>query len=113
MAANRAYASSQHGADGQIGDIRHTDVRARVAKLSSETGATLTIRTYGVLAGILDDAVFDGRPSSNRAWMGLIGLPKKTGGRHGYLTHSEVIRDFSVAETEGFEPWRYGAGGGR
>ncbi len=76
----------------EVGDIRHTDVRAWMAKLSSKTGATVTIRTFGVLASILDDAVFDGRISSNPARMGRIGLPKKTRGRHGYLTHQEVIR---------------------
>lgn len=76
----------------EVGDIRHTDVRAWVAKLTSETGATVTIRTFGVLASILDDAVFDGRIPNNPARMGRIGLPKKTRGRHGYLTHQEVIR---------------------
>lgn len=76
----------------EIGDIRHTDVRSWVAKLSSETGASVTIRTFGVLASILDDAVFDGRIPNNPARMGRVGLPKKTRGRHGYLTHEEVIR---------------------
>ena len=64
----------------EVAAIRHTDVRAWVAKLSSEVGATVTIRTFGVLASILDDAVFDGRISSNRAGVGRIGLPKKTRG---------------------------------
>ncbi|MEL5991809.1 tyrosine-type recombinase/integrase [Microbacterium phosphatis] len=76
----------------EVGDIRHTDVRAWVAKLSAEVGATVTIRTFGVLASILDDAVYDGRIPSNPARRGKIGLPKKTRGRHGYLTHEEVLR---------------------
>ncbi|WP_127817860.1 site-specific integrase [Microbacterium sp. CPCC 204701] len=76
----------------EVAAIRHTDVRAWVAKLSSEIGATVTIRTFGVLASVLDDAVFDGRISSNPARVGRIGLPKKTRGRHGYLTHDEVLR---------------------
>ncbi|MGZ0712550.1 tyrosine-type recombinase/integrase (plasmid) [Coraliomargarita sp. W4R53] len=76
----------------EVGDIRHTDVRAWVAKLSAETGASVTIRTYGVLASILDDAVFDGRLTVNPARMGRVGLPKKTRGRHAYLSHQEVIR---------------------
>lgn len=76
----------------EVGDIRHTDVRAWVAKLAQETGATVTIRTFGVLASILDDAVYDGRIPSNPARMGRIGLPRKTRGRHGYLSHEEVVR---------------------
>ncbi|TFV85575.1 site-specific integrase [Microbacterium sp. dk485] len=82
----------------EVGDIRHTDVRAWVAKLTNETGATVTIRTFGVLASILDDAVFDGRIPNNPARMGRVGLPKKSRGRHGYLTHQEVIR---LAEASG------------
>ncbi|WP_457100669.1 tyrosine-type recombinase/integrase [Microbacterium sp. P5_E9] len=76
----------------EVADIRHTDVRAWVAKLTGELGATVTIRTFGVLASILDDAVYDGRIASNPARMGRIGLPRKTRGRHGYLTHEEVMR---------------------
>lgn len=75
-----------------VADIRHTDVRAWVAKLTSEHGATVTIRTFGVLAGILDDAVYDGRLPVNPARLGRIGLPRKTRGRHGYLTHQEVLQ---------------------
>jgi integrase len=76
----------------EVADIRHTDVRAWVAKLTGELGASVTIRTFGVLASILDDAVYDGRIASNPARMGRIGLPRKTRGRHGYLTHEEVMR---------------------
>ena len=76
----------------EVGGLRHTDIRAWVAKLSTQTGATVTIRTFGVLASILDDAVYDGRIPANPARMGRIGLPKKGRGRHGYLTHEEVIR---------------------
>lgn len=75
----------------EVADIRHTDVRSWVAKLSSELGATVTIRTFGVLASILDDAVYDGRIATNPARMGRIGLPRKSRGRHGYLTHEEVM----------------------
>lgn len=76
----------------EIANIKHTDVRAWVAELSNTTGATVTIRTFGVLASILDDAVFDGRIGTNPARMGRIGLPRKTRGKHGYLSHDEVIR---------------------
>lgn len=76
----------------EVSDIRHTDVRTWVAEISSELGATVTIRTFGVLASILDDAVYDGRIPNNPARMGRVGLPKKTRGRHGYLTHDEVLQ---------------------
>lgn len=76
----------------ELSDIRHTDVRAWVSQLSKEVGATVTIRTYGVLASILDDAVYDGRIATNPARVAKIGLPKKMRGKHGYLTHDEVIR---------------------
>lgn len=76
----------------EVANIRHTDVRAWVVELTKTTGATVTIRTFGVLASILDDAVYDGRVSSNPARIGRVGLPRKTRGKHGYLTHEEVIR---------------------
>lgn len=76
----------------EVSDIRHTDIRAWVAELTKTTGATVTIRTFGVLASIMDDAVYDGRIATNPARVGRIGLPRKTRGKHGYLTHDEVIR---------------------
>lgn len=76
----------------EVADIRHTDIRAWVAELTKTTGATVTIRTFGVLASILDDAVYDGRVATNPARVGRIGLPRKTRGKHGYLAHDEVIR---------------------
>lgn len=76
----------------EVAEIRHTDVRGWVAELTKTTGATVTIRTFGVLASILDDAVYDGRIATNPARVGRIGLPRKTRGKHGYLTHDEVIR---------------------
>lgn len=76
----------------EVADIRHTDIRAWVAELTKTTGSTVTIRTFGVLASILDDAVYDGRIAVNPARLGRMGLPKKTRGKHGYLSHEEVIR---------------------
>ncbi|MBF0816061.1 tyrosine-type recombinase/integrase [Microbacterium paludicola] len=76
----------------EVADIRHTDIRAWVAELTQSTGATVTIRTFGVLASILDDAVYDGRIAVNPARVGRIGLPRKSRGRHVYLTHEEVFR---------------------
>lgn len=75
-----------------IADIRHTDIRSWVGTLSSGLGATVTIRTFGVLASILDDAVYDGRIALNPARMGRIALPRKTRGRHEYLTHDHALR---------------------
>ncbi len=75
-----------------VGDIRYTDIRSWVAALRREAGATVVIRTYGVLAGILDDAVRDERIQRNPARLGDVGLPKKIRGKHGYLTHREVQR---------------------
>jgi integrase len=75
----------------EVADVRHTDVRRWVAKLSTQVGATVTIRTFGVLASILDDAVYDGRINVNPARVGKIGLPRKTRGNHSYLSHQQVI----------------------
>ncbi len=75
-----------------VADILHSDVRAWVTDLSQEVGATVTIRTYGVLASILDDAVYDGRIAINPARKGRIALPRKTKRRHSYLTHAQVRR---------------------
>jgi integrase len=75
-----------------IADIRFTDIKNWVAELSTSRGATVTIRTYGVLASILDDAVQDGRLARNPARAGRVGLPKKTRGEHRYLTHEQVLR---------------------
>lgn len=61
-----------------------------MAKLSSERGATVTIRTYGVLASLLDDAVQDGRLTRNPARAGRVGLPRKSRGEHRYLSHAQV-----------------------
>lgn len=76
----------------EVGDIRFTDVRSWVARLSGEVGATVTIRTYGVLASILDDAVQDERLGRNPARGGKVGLPKKRRSAHSYLTHDELFR---------------------
>lgn len=75
-----------------ITDITHSDVKAWVADLNGQFGATVVIRTYGVLASILDDAVHDRRLALNPARGGKIGLPKKIASRHIYLTHRQVER---------------------
>lgn len=81
-----------------VSDIVFTDVRAWVSDLNRASGATVVIRTYGVLASILDDAVRDGRIPRNPARAGDVGLPRKVRGRHLYLSHQEVLR---LAEASG------------
>ncbi|WP_284529154.1 site-specific integrase [Microbacterium sp. T2.11-28] len=73
-----------------IADISHSAVKTWVAELNERSGATVVIRTYGVLASILDDAVLDRRLPLNPARGGRMGLPKKTPGRHIYLSHAQV-----------------------
>ncbi|WP_439590760.1 tyrosine-type recombinase/integrase [Microbacterium sp.] len=73
-----------------VADIRFTDVRAWVADLRREAGATVVLRTLGVLAGILDDAVQDDRIARNPARIGDVGRPKKIRSPHTYLTHKQV-----------------------
>lgn len=81
-----------------ITDIAHTDVKAWVAELNHELGPTVVIRTYGVLASILDDAVHDRRLPLNPARGGKMGLPRKSASRHVYLTHLQVEQ---IAEASG------------
>lgn len=53
------------------------------------SGATVVIRAYGVLAGILDDAVKAGRIVKNPA-RGVENLPRKSKRRHKYLSAGDV-----------------------
>ncbi|WP_169583374.1 MULTISPECIES: tyrosine-type recombinase/integrase [Microbacterium] len=78
--------------DWPVADIRFTDVRDWVSELRGEVGATVVLRTIGVLAGILDDAVLDGRIARNPVRMGDIGKPRKSRSVHRYLSHEQVLR---------------------
>lgn len=71
-----------------LGDIRHSEVQAWVSDLSKRKSATVVIRAYGVLAGMIDIAVKDRRIPSNPA-RGA-NLPRKTGKERHYLTHAQV-----------------------
>jgi len=82
-----------------VADVRFTDIKGWVAQLSMERGATVTIRTFGVLASVLDDAVEDGRLSRNPGRAGRIGLPRKSRGEHQYLSHTQV-HDLAAAAGE-------------
>lgn len=74
-----------------IAEIKFTDVKAWVSALSRDVGPTVSIRTFGVLAGILDDAVHDDRIARNPARAGDVGLPRKTKKRHAYLSNEQVF----------------------
>lgn len=71
-----------------VGDIRYSDVRAWVTELSATKGASTVIRSYGILAAILDVAVRDRRIQENP--VRGIRLPKKTPKRRVYLSHRQV-----------------------
>lgn len=72
----------------RIGDVVFTQVQAWVSDLSGQRGATTTIRAYGVLAAVLDDAVRDRRLLSNPARG--VELPRKLRRSHVYLDHRQV-----------------------
>lgn len=94
--------------DTRIGDIRASQVEQWIRELSEGTAptsrtkssgvagsprsATVVYRTLGVLAGILDTAVRDGRIPRNVA-RGAQNLPTKRSEKpRRYLTHDEVVR---------------------
>jgi len=88
-------------ADVRIGDVRTTAVQQWVSELGTGSdgvkpvGATVVIRTYQVLASILDDAVRDRLIASNPARG--VKLPRKPKKRPVYLSHDEVARLASAA----------------
>src|SRR5699024_6951941 len=82
--------------DRRIGEIRHTEIQGWVTDFHQGTladdvppkSATVVIRAFGILSGILDDAVKDNILARNPA--DGVNLPKKTNKPHIYLTHEEV-----------------------
>lgn len=84
----------------KITGIVFTDVQAWVTRMSvgdakakpavKPYSATSVIRSYGVLAAILDDAVKDRRLPANPARG--VDLPRKTKKPHVYLSHDDVAR---------------------
>lgn len=68
--------------------VEHSAVQDWVTDLSTQRSATVTLRAYGILAGILDAAVKDRRLSRNVARG--VALPRKRKKAHVYLTHSQV-----------------------
>jgi integrase len=71
-----------------IGEIRHSEVQQWVSAITTNRSATTVIRSYGVLAGILDTAVKDKRLLSNPARG--VNLPRKSSKKRLYLTHTQV-----------------------
>jgi integrase len=80
----------------RLSDIRYTEAQQWIAELSAKRGASVVIRTYGILAAILDDAVKDRRLSSNP--VRGIPMPRKMRKPHTYLTHLQV---FELAKAAG------------
>lgn len=72
----------------RLTDVGYSDVQEWLTELAEKLSATVTLRAYGVLAGILDVAVRDRRISSNPA-RGVV-LPRKNKKRHVYLSDKQV-----------------------
>lgn len=77
-----------------VRDVAHKDVQQWVTAMAEKMSASSTDHMYGVLAGILDDAVSGGMIARNQA-RGVT-LPKKPRRRHTYLT-PEQLRDLASA----------------
>jgi integrase len=75
----------------RIADIDLAAVERWIATMRRKSGATTVIRCYGVLAGVLDDAVKARRLASNPA-RGVENLPHKSAKRRVYLTAGDVGR---------------------
>lgn len=75
----------------RIGDVDLAAVERWIATMKRRSGATTVTRAYGVLAGILDDAVKARRLASNPA-RGAENLPVKSPKRRVYLSPDDVGR---------------------
>src|SRR5829696_1169413 len=75
----------------RIADVDLAAVERWIAVMKKKSGATTVIRAYGVLAGILDDALKGKRLASNPA-RGVENLPEKSGKRRVYLSADDVGR---------------------
>lgn len=71
-----------------LGEIRHSEVQFWVSELATRKSATVVIRAFGVLAGIIDVAVKDRRLPINPACG--VNLPRKAGKERHYLSHDQV-----------------------
>lgn len=75
----------------EVGSIVKSEVQQWVAELYAVKSASVTLRAVGVLAGILDVAIDDGRIKRNPA-RDLRNRPRKTKKKPGrsYLTHQQL-----------------------
>jgi integrase len=78
-------------ASTRVADVDLAAVERWIATMRKTSGPTTVIRAYGVLAGILDDAVKSRRLTANPS-RGVENLPHKTGKRRVYLTVEDVAR---------------------
>lgn len=83
----RLHVQPRWGSAPLVG-IEHSAVQEWVTELAAKRSATVTLRAYGILAGILDVAVRDRRVVRNVARG--VDLPRKVKKAHVYLTHEEV-----------------------
>ncbi len=94
----RLYVEPRWGATA-VADVRFSEVQTWVSQLSRGTAvtkhtkpgprsATVVLRSYGVLAAILDTAVRDRRILANPARG--VSLPRKIKRAHTYLSHEQV-----------------------
>ncbi|WP_145013434.1 site-specific integrase [Mycobacterium marseillense] len=75
-----------------VADIDLAGVEVWIVSMGAKgSGATTVIRAYGVLSGILADAVKAKRLAANPA-KGVDNLPRKTARRHVYLSAEDVVR---------------------
>lgn len=75
-----------------VADIDVLSVENWITRMTRKgAGATIVIRSVGVLSGILGDAVKAKRIVANPA-KGVENLPRKTARRHVYLTAEDVMR---------------------
>jgi integrase len=72
----------------RVGEILHSDITAWISDLTDRRSATVVIRAYSVLNGVLETARRDRRIAANPA--AGVALPKKIRKRHTYLSHTEV-----------------------
>lgn len=72
-----------------VSTVARTDLADWVAELSGRRSATVVLRAHGIIRGILQDAVDDGRIPKNPA-VALPNLPRKGRKPHVYLTHQQV-----------------------
>nr|WP_256251236.1 site-specific integrase [Mycobacterium malmoense] len=75
----------------RIADVDLAAVERWISKMKKTSGPTTVVRAYGVLAGILDDAVKARRLAANPS-RGVENLPRKAAKRRVYLTADDVAR---------------------